>query len=78
MKRFTKPGVFAGARRPPRSIRLTLAADELAALMRAAKNLSDEKLRLFVQRLVAALSIRSGGSVQSAIQIALTGLRHDS
>jgi len=77
MNRFTKPGTFAGEHRP-RSIRLTLAADELAAVVLAAKNLSDEKLRLFIQRLVAAVSIRSGGSVRSAIQIALTGLRRDS
>jgi hypothetical protein len=75
MIRFTKPGTFAGEPRHSRSIRLILAEDELAAVVGAAKTLSDEKLLLFVRRLAAQLSIRSV-PVDVAIQHAMTGLQH--
>jgi hypothetical protein len=71
--RFSKPRTFSGEPRHPRSIRL--ADDELAAVVGAAKNLSDEKLLLFVRRLAAQLSVRSV-PVDVAIQHAMTGLQH--
>jgi hypothetical protein len=79
MNRFSKPQTNSFTPRRPRpAIKLALSDYELKIVMDAAENLSIEKRSLFLQRLAAQLSIRSGGSVEAAVRIAMSGLRHDS